>query len=47
MHEILIDFALMYKGYHEISNYAGYKKVNIINCTNGSSIDSFNRYEQY
>jgi hypothetical protein len=43
MHEILFDYALMFKGYFEVARYAEEKKVKIINFTTNSNIDSFER----
>lgn len=43
MHELLFDFALMFKGYHDIKRYADSEGVKIINCTENSYIDAFER----
>lgn len=43
MHEILFDYALMFKGYSEVASYAEKRKVRIINFTTNSNIDSFER----
>jgi hypothetical protein len=43
MHEILFDYALMFKGYSEVACYADEKKVTIVNFTANSNIDSFER----
>lgn len=44
MHEILRDFANMFEGYYQLSDYAIYKRCKIYNVTNGSFIDSFERF---
>lgn len=46
MHEILNDYSLMFRGYFEISKYATYKNVDIVNYTKKSNIDSFRRFNQ-
>jgi len=43
MHEILRDLAYMFEGYHEIKKYAYIKNCKIINCTENSFIDAFDR----
>lgn len=42
-HEILLAFAKMFEGYHQIEAYAKYKKTNIYNASSKSSIDAFTR----
>lgn len=44
MHEILRDFAFMFEGYHELKKYSTKKNCNIINVTNNSFIDAFERF---
>ena len=43
LHEILHKFYLAFKGYWEISNYAKEKGVRIVNCSETSMIDAFER----
>ncbi len=43
MHEILHKFMLTFKGYHTINDFAKAKNCRIINCTQGSFIDAFER----
>ena len=43
MHQILIAFSLMFEGYHIIRKYANYRNAKIINRTNNSFIDAFER----
>lgn len=43
MHQILLDFSLMFHGYHIIKKYADSRNVKIVNRTNNSFIDAFDR----
>jgi hypothetical protein len=43
LHEILHKFYLSFKGYHTIKAYSEIKGVRILNKTNGSFIDAFDR----
>ncbi len=43
MHNILFDFALMFKGYNYLKEYAHEMNVHVINLTSNSFIDSFER----
>lgn len=43
MHELLIDLAKMFHGYHVLDKYSKKKKVKIFNCTKNSYIDAFER----
>lgn len=45
MYEVLVAFALMFKGYYEIKEYADYLGANIYNATVNSYIDAFERIE--
>jgi hypothetical protein len=43
MHEILVDLAKMFKGYHKLREIAKRNGVEIYNCSKGSYIDAFER----
>lgn len=43
LHEVVESFAIAFKSYHKIANYAASKGVTIINATPGSFIDAFER----
>jgi hypothetical protein len=45
MHQILMDFSLMFQGYHIIKKYADSRNVKLINRTRNSFIDAFERGE--
>ena len=43
LHEVIGSMAVAFKSYWEIADYAGRKKIEIINATPGSMIDAFPR----
>lgn len=43
LHQVVDSFAVAFRAYHEIANYAGRRGVKIINATPGSFIDAFPR----
>lgn len=43
LHEVVESFAIAFKSYHKIADYAASKGVTIINATPGSYIDAFER----
>lgn len=43
LHDVVQSFAIAFKSYHKIANFAASKGVSIINATPGSFIDAFQR----
>jgi hypothetical protein len=43
MHQLLIDFSLMFEGYHIIRRFGDYMKAKIYNRTINSFVDAFER----
>lgn len=43
LHEILSDLSKMFASYQDLQRYSKFKGVNIVNCTEGSFIDAFDR----
>lgn len=47
LHEILHKFMLSFKAYHTLKEYADYREVSVLNCTENSFIDAFDRKTEY